>query len=426
MWAAGNLVHVLQTDRDINFHGGRDHDNVVVVDKSIRDAASDIIGPSVFYNATGTHYGTVTDPATNIVKFGYVEGSRLGDDVHGYDSGAWLSGLGGKDTLTGGAGNDFLIGGAGNDTLFGGDGVDIARYFGARASFVVSTAGDGLHVAEKTGVHSVDVVNAVEWLQFDDGALRLSDMAFLATSAVAVVFGGAGLYQSTLPVVPAVPPVTVPTFTGTAGADVFAVSLKGSVVHGLAGADTVNSTVDFTLPSDVERLNLIGTAAINGTGSAMADVIFGNEAINHLAGGAGNDTLYGNGGDDQLQGGDGADFLYGGNGNDVIDGGAGRDKLKGAAGADVFIFTSVDHSSKAAPDSLQDFQTGVDRVDLSAIDANAQLAGRQAFVLQTGPGGVGALWVSKGYLYGDVTGDGVADLAIAFGSHIVTSSDILL
>ena len=145
-----------------------------------------------------------------------------------------------------------------------------------------------------------------------------------------------------------------------------------------------------------------------------------------MPGGAGNDTLYGNGGDDQLQGGDGADFLYGGNGNDVIDGGAGRDKLKGAAGADVFIFTSVDHSSKAAPDSLQDFQTGVDRVDLSAIDANAQLAGRQAFVLQTGPGGVGALWVSKGYLYGDVTGDGVADLAIAFGSHIVTSSDILL
>lgn len=424
--AAGNLVHVSQTDRDINFHGGRDHDNVVMVDASIRDAASDIIGPTVFYNSSGTHYGTVTDPATNIVTFGYVEGSRLGDDVHGYDSGAWLSGLGGKDTLTGGAGNDFLIGGAGDDTLFGGGGVDIARYSGALANFVVSTAGDGLRVAEKAGVHSVDVLNGVEWLQFDDGALRLSDMAFLATSALAGIFGGAGLYQSTPPVVPTVPPVPAPTFTGTAGADVFAITVAGSVVHGLAGADTINATVDFTLPSDVERLNLIGTAAINGTGSAMADIIYGNEATNHLSGGAGNDTLYGNDGADIVQGGEGVDFLYGGNGDDVIDGGAGRDKLKGAAGADVFVFTSVDHSSKAAPDSLQDFQTGVDHVDLSAIDANAQLAGNQAFVLQAMPGGAGALWVAAGYLYGDVTGDGVADLAIAFGSHIVTSGDILL
>ena len=396
--AAGNFVHVLQTDRDINFHGGRDHDNVVMVDASIRDAGSDIIGMSVFYNSSGTHYGTVTDPATNIVKFGHVEGSRLGDDVHGYDNGAWLSGLGGNDTLTGGAGNDLLIGGGGNDTLFGGAGVDIARYAGARADFVVSTGGDGLHVAEKAGVHSFDVLNGVEWLQFDDGALRLSDMAFLATSATAGIFGGAGLYQANAPVV----------LTGTSGADVFAVAVAGTIVHGLAGEDVVNATVDFTMLDDVERLNLIGTAAINGTGSALSDQIYGNEARNILTGGAG------------------ADSLYGGDGNDVLDGGAGRDKLKGGAGADEFVFTSVEESSKAAPDSLSDFQTGIDHIDLTAIDANTQVAGNQAFALQALPGGAGALWVAGHYLYGDVNGDGVADLAIVIGTHIVTSGDILL
>lgn len=36
--AVDNMVHVTRTDRDTNFHGGRDHGNVVMVDESIRDA----------------------------------------------------------------------------------------------------------------------------------------------------------------------------------------------------------------------------------------------------------------------------------------------------------------------------------------------------------------------------------------------------
>ncbi len=418
--AAGNFVQVLLTDRDINFHGGRDHDNVVMVDQSIRDAASDIIGMSVFYNTSGTHYGTVTDPATNIVKFGHVEGSRLGDDVHGYDNGAWLSGLGGNDTLTGGAGNDLLIGGLGDDTLFGGGGVDIASYTGKLADYSVSTQGDGLHVTQKAGVHDFDVVGGVEWLLFDDGALRLSDMAFLPTSAVAGVFGGAGTYQASPP------PVAPIVLTGTLGADVFAVTVAGTVVNGLAGADVVNSTVDFTLLPDVERLNLIGTDPVNGTGSLQPDQMYGNDAANTLTGNAGNDTLYGGSGDDHLLGGQGADSLNGGAGNDVIDGGAGADKLKGGSGADVFVFTTLQDSSKAAPDTVYDFQTGVDHLDLTAIDANTQMAGNQAFVFQTGRGGAGTLWVEGHFVYGDVDGDGVADLSINMGSHAITYADFLL
>jgi Ca2+-binding RTX toxin-like protein len=414
--AVGNFVHVLQTDRDINFHGGRDHDNVVMVDVSIRDIASDIIGKTVFVNTEGTHYGTVTDPTTNLTKFGQVIGSRLGDDVHGYDTGSWLVGMGGDDTLTGGSGNDLLTGGADQDILFGGAGVDIATYSGLRANFLIANAADGLHVTDKVGGQSSDVLNQVEWLLFNDGALRVSDMTFLATSAVVGVFRGPTIYNTG----------TSPVLTGTADADTFAVTEMGTVVHGLAGVDTVNSTVSFTLPSDVERLNLIGTAAINGTGSGQSDRIYGNAAANLITGAAGNDSLYGNAGNDRLLGGDGSDSLFGGAGNDIIDGGAGRDKLKGDAGADVFVFSSVAESSKATPDSIQDIVSGVDFVDLRGIDANTGVAGDQAFVFGLGPSGAAALWFAAGRLYGDVNGDGTADLSIVFGSHLVTAWDILL
>lgn len=412
--AAGNFVHVLQTDRDINFHGGRDHENVVKVDASIRDVASDIIGKSVFINTEGTHYGTVTDAATNITTFGHVVGSRLGDDVQGYDTGSWLVGMGGNDTLTGGAGNDLLTGGADRDILFGGAGVDIATYSGLRANFVIANGADGLHVTDKVGGQSTDVLNLIEWVLFDDGALRLSDMTFLASSAVNGVFGGAGSYQAG----------TETVLTGTAGADVFAVTVAGTVVQGLDGIDTVNSTVDFTLPADVERLNLIGTAAINGTGSEQSDKIYGNVAANLITGAGGKDWLYGNAGNDGLIGGAGNDSLFGGAGDDVMDGGAGRDKLKGDAGADVFVFHTVADSAKGAADSIQDFVTGVDLIDLRGIDANTGVAGDQAFVF--GSSGAATLWLASGTLYGDVNGDGVADLAIGFGSHTVKAWDILL
>lgn len=414
--AVGNFVHVLQTDRDINFHGGRDHNNVVKVDASIRDLASDIIGTSVFINTEGTHYGTVTDPSTNITTFGHVVGSRLGDDLHGYDTGSWLVGMGGNDTLTGGAGNDLLTGGADRDILFGGAGVDIATYTGLRANYVIANAVDGLHVTEKLGGHAADVLHQVEWLLFDDGALRLSDMTFLAASAVEGVFGGVGPN----------PPISQQVLTGTNGADSFAVTVLGTEVQGLGGVDTVNSTVSFTLPNDVERLNLIGTAAIDGTGSGQADRIYGNAAANLITGAAGKDMLSGNAGNNQLFGGEGADSLFGGAGDDVIDGGAGRDKLKGDAGADVFVFYSVSDSAQGAADSIQDFVTGVDVVDLRGIDANSAMAGDQAFVFGHGADGAAALWFAAGMLNGDVDGDGKADLSIGFGNHVVTAWDILL
>ncbi len=83
------------------------------------------------------------------------------------------------------------------------------------------------------------------------------------------------------------------------------------------GTDTVSSRLTYTLPVNVENLILTGTAAVNGTGNILNNIITGNNAANQLNGDAGNDTLKGGAGDDTLTGWSGADTMLGGLGNDI-------------------------------------------------------------------------------------------------------------
>ena len=101
------------------------------------------------------------------------------------------------------------------------------------------------------------------------------------------------------------------------------------------GTDLVNALGQLSPPNEVEKLTLIGMAAINGTGNLLANTIAGNAAANVLTGGGGNDVLTGNAGSDTLYGGDGNDTLSGGADNDILFGEAGSDKLDGGAGADI-------------------------------------------------------------------------------------------
>ena len=56
------------------------------------------------------------------------------------------------------------------------------------------------------------------------------------------------------------------------------------------GTDFVHTSVDFTLPDNVEHMYLTGTADINGTGNALRNTIRDNAGINILAGGDGDDS----------------------------------------------------------------------------------------------------------------------------------------
>ena len=57
------------------------------------------------------------------------------------------------------------------------------------------------------------------------------------------------------------------------------------------GTDTVFSAVTYSLGgTHVEHLTLSGTAAINGTGNSLANILTGNSGKNTLMGNGGNDT----------------------------------------------------------------------------------------------------------------------------------------
>lgn len=78
------------------------------------------------------------------------------------------------------------------------------------------------------------------------------------------------------------------------------------------------------------------------------------------AGTQGNDAYSGTAGHDMISGGSGDDRLNGGAGNDILHAGTGEDRLTGGAGADVFIFTA-----DGSTDRIEDFELGIDRIDLS-------------------------------------------------------------
>jgi len=190
-----------------------------------------------------------------------------------------------------------------------------------------------------------------------------------------------------------------------------------------AGADWVNSWIDFVLPDNVEHLSL-KAGGLKGTGNALGNQIAGSDAVDQLFGLGGNDTLNGGAGNDILDGGDGDDYLIGG---------AGIDKVWGGAGVDYFAFGS-DIVRQVGADEVMDFVRGADKIDLTAIDANVAAAGDQAFrmigtknfsrkagELQVKAYGDGVL------VAGDVNGDGVADFSIwVHGVSRLSGGDFVL
>lgn len=169
------------------------------------------------------------------------------------------------------------------------------------------------------------------------------------------------------------------------------------VVRGGTGADVMEGGLGRDLLDHALSIGVnVSLATGEGLfGDAAGDVFSGFEDI---AGGSGRDTLtgdgfantlYGRGFDDLLAGGGGNDNLLGQDGSDTLDGGLGGDILRGGLGADRFRIADAAHSPNLAGqrDRILDFSRAEgDRIDLSLIDANAALAGNQAFAFLAGGG----------------------------------------
>ncbi|TNC48366.1 hypothetical protein FHG66_14710, partial [Rubellimicrobium rubrum] len=147
---------------------------------------------------------------------------------------------------------------------------------------------------------------------------------------------------------------------------------------------------------------------------------------------------------DWLDGRDGADSLLGGSGTDVLVGRSGTDRMNGGADRDlyyggvenvrdVFVFSALtDGAVGSRRDAVHDFVSGVDDIDLSAIDARtSSTSTNEAFAFSGQTAAANSVWwtaTSEGVLLrADATGDGVADMEVMLrGLTTFASGDVIL
>ncbi len=276
----------------------------------------------------------------------------------------------GNDDLVGTAGNDVLLGLSGNDRLNGLNGVDVLDGGAGNDTYIIDSTADTITELAGGGVDTIEssvtytlglnLENLTLTGTAPNGTGNNLDNVLTGNASNNILTGLAG--NDTL-----ISGGGVDTLRGGLDNDTYVISSLPVTITELfnQGIDTVESAVTYTLLANVENLTLTGGNAINGTGNGLANILIGNSANNTLNGGPGTDTL--NGGD----------------GNDTLIGGPRADLLTGGAGADTFLYlAAVFHSNPANRDTITDFVSGTDKIDVSAIDGNTTAAfpGNQAFI----------------------------------------------
>lgn len=365
-------------------------------------------------------------------------GNGLNNTLVGNDGANVLYGLDGADTLNGGLGNDTLYGGDGNDTLNGGAGADTMHggmgddvyYVDSNDDIVKEDMNSGIDTV-RSSISIYALNNNVENLILDGTGGQIGVGNELSNKMTGSVYadtliGGEGNDQID-------GQAGADRLEGGTGNDTYYVDDLGDVLveHAGEGVDTARVSVSgYKLSANVENLTLTGREDLVGSGNSIDNVLTGNAGANLIHGGAGND---------QVNGGAGADRLWGDDGDDILVGGLDSDWLYGGAGKDVFKFAAVD-SAPSNTDIIWDFVRGTDMIDLSAIDANANKGGNQAFSFI----GTNSFSHSAGQLryeqavdangqkysliQADMNGDGVSDFAIHLHAFtgVLTHSDFLL
>ncbi|WP_420475452.1 calcium-binding protein [Noviherbaspirillum sp. ST9] len=347
--------------------------------------------------------------------------------------------------LDGGLGADLLQGGAGNDTYI----ID------SSSDSIVENAGEGVDtvVSSISYTLSANLENlTLSGTSAINGTGNALNNTLVGNAADNVLDGGLG----------------ADTMRGGDGSDVYVVNDIGDLVietnasMATGGSDTVlSSLAAYTLGANIENGRILATGSASLTGNALNNTLQAGAGNNTLDGGAGNDTAdyslatggvtvslaitsaqaTGASGSDtlvsieNLTGSKFDDRLIGNNANNVLIGGAGIDTLTGGGGADIFVFQSLVDSGTTSVtcDVITDFVRGMDKLDLSMLDANVMTTGvNEAFTFIgnksfSTTNATGQVRFASGMLYVSVDADSAAEFAIKLtGVNNLSASDLVL
>jgi Ca2+-binding RTX toxin-like protein len=245
-------------------------------------------------------------------------GTSSNDAFNGLGGNDTISGLFGDDTLFGGKGADSLDGGVGNDLLNGDAGAD--TLLGGSGHDKLNGGADNDRLDGGAGNDTLDGVTGADTLIGGDG------------NDIYVVDSGRDLV----------------------------IEQSGRT----SGDDWVKSSVDYTLPLNVEKLTLTGLKNLVGTG---------NDGNNSIIGNSGDNLLDGKNGFDRLEGGDGDDTLIGGGGADTLIGGDGSDTYVVGSTEDTIIETQR-HGDQDVVESSVDYALG-DGLEVLVLTGNTAVEG---------------------------------------------------
>ena len=354
-------------------------------------------------------------------------GTAGDDTINGLGGNDVISGLAGDDTLLGGGGNDLLSGDDGNDYFDGGDGDDTIDGGAGTDRVFLSWYQSATGANYTLGDGAVSTFYGTKTLSSIEGALLHGSQLFADTltggSAHDEIWGFGGN----------------DSLNGAGGDDSLYGGDGNDALHGDDGSDTLDGgngadsldggtgvdTADYSASAAGVSINLMNGKASGG--AAEGDTL---SNIENLTGSSYSDVLVGN---------VSANVLNGGSGDDSLNGGAGADTLIGGSGKDSYVFKSAsDIGNGAVYDIIQLFEaggatssTGVDHIDLSAIDANTKTAKDDAFTfIGTSAFGkhAGELrYDGAGHLLGDTNGDGLAEFTMGLTiTGVLDSSDFFL
>jgi Ca2+-binding RTX toxin-like protein len=347
---------------------------------------------------------------------------------------------------------EAVIGGSGDDTL----------------AIAVGSANITVGSTDLLGLSSIKTID-IDNVNSQTASITLTDAVYTAngTTTLAVTNSGTGTDDGITVTASALSSANSVQFTGAsataanenvvggAGDDTFTFSTAGvatgydanDTVNGGAGTDTlVISTgttaltaATLTNVSNIEAITVSGTTGgvgtltlvdgnfVSITGATVSASALTTGVLLFTAAAEDDSTfnITGGAGADNIVGGQLADTISGGSGADTITGGLKADVLSGGAGADTFVFATTAQSSGSNTDSISDFVSGSDKLNVTldysginsglTVDATVQTARAGTALIQENLSG------SRGQSTYDTTGSA---LYINVNSdNLLTTSD---